>query len=95
MVAEVGGAQWVTARAVAPLDRLVGWCFPLLSPGGTLVAIKGAAAAAEATTHQRAIDRLGGSTAVVKQFEVGGGEEPVTAVLVARERLSRSMKGRS
>ena len=26
----VGGADWVTARAVAPLDRLVGWCLPLL-----------------------------------------------------------------
>jgi 16S rRNA (guanine527-N7)-methyltransferase len=31
----------VTARAVAPLDRLVGWALPFLRPGGTLHAIKG------------------------------------------------------
>ncbi len=31
----------VTARAVAPLDRLAGWCAPYLRPGGTLHAIKG------------------------------------------------------
>lgn len=31
----------VTARAVAPLDRLVGWCAPYLKPGGHLFAIKG------------------------------------------------------
>jgi 16S rRNA (guanine527-N7)-methyltransferase len=31
----------VTARAVAPLERLVGWTLPFLRPGGTLHAIKG------------------------------------------------------
>jgi 16S rRNA (guanine527-N7)-methyltransferase len=31
----------VTARAVAPLSRLVGWCAPYLRSGGTLHAIKG------------------------------------------------------
>lgn len=30
-----------TARAVAPLDRLVGWVVPALTPGGQLWAIKG------------------------------------------------------
>ena len=29
------GADVVTARAVAPLARLAGWCLPLLRPGGT------------------------------------------------------------
>ena len=43
------GADWapvdvVTARAVAPLDRLLGWTVPLLAPGGRLVALKGASA---------------------------------------------------
>lgn len=43
----------VTARAVAPLDRLIGWTVPLLSPGGRLVALKGTTAqdeVAEAAT---------------------------------------------
>jgi len=36
-----GSFDVVTARAVAPLSRLVGWCAPYLRPGGTLHAIKG------------------------------------------------------
>ncbi len=32
---------WVTARAVAPLDRLWRWSRPLLCPGGRLLAFKG------------------------------------------------------
>ncbi len=32
----------VTARAVAPLDRLLPWALPFLRPGGLLFAIKGA-----------------------------------------------------
>jgi 16S rRNA (guanine527-N7)-methyltransferase len=40
-------AEVVTARAVAPLEKLVGWCLPLLAPGGRMLALKGEAAAAE------------------------------------------------
>lgn len=31
----------VTSRAVAPLDRLLGWSMPLVAPTGSLVAMKG------------------------------------------------------
>ena len=37
----------VIARAVAPLERLVGWALPLMRPGGQLLAIKGDQAAVE------------------------------------------------
>lgn len=37
----------VTARAVAPLDRLIGWTVPLLTPGGRLAALKGSTAQEE------------------------------------------------
>jgi 16S rRNA (guanine527-N7)-methyltransferase len=37
-------ADVVTARAVAPLGRLLGWTIPLLRPGGRLVALKGSSA---------------------------------------------------
>lgn len=37
----------VTARAVAPLNRLLGWTIPLLRPGGLLVALKGGSAETE------------------------------------------------
>ncbi|MCW5951737.1 MAG: 16S rRNA (guanine(527)-N(7))-methyltransferase RsmG [Propionibacteriaceae bacterium] len=34
----------VTCRAVAPLPRLLGWCLPLVLPGGRLLALKGSSA---------------------------------------------------
>jgi 16S rRNA (guanine527-N7)-methyltransferase len=43
----VGAVDVVTARAVAPLPRLVGWCRGLLRPGTQLVALVGARALAE------------------------------------------------
>jgi 16S rRNA (guanine527-N7)-methyltransferase len=54
----VGSAQFVTARAVAPLDRLVRWSFPLLRPGGSLLAVKGASAESEITEHQQFLTRM-------------------------------------
>ncbi len=37
-----GAFDIVTARAVAPLERLLGWTMPFLVPGGLLYAVKGA-----------------------------------------------------
>lgn len=37
-----GTFDLVTARAVAPLDRLLPWTIPFLRPGGLLFAVKGA-----------------------------------------------------
>lgn len=37
-----GAFDIVTARAVAPLERLLGWTMPFLAPGGLLYAVKGA-----------------------------------------------------
>lgn len=37
-----GDFTLATARAVAPLDRLIPWVVPLLGPGGRLYAVKGA-----------------------------------------------------
>jgi 16S rRNA (guanine527-N7)-methyltransferase len=45
----------VTARAVAPLERLVPWALPLLSPGGRLVALKGRSVQDEV---ERAVPRM-------------------------------------
>ena len=49
----------VTARAVAPLDRLAQWALPLCRPGGELLALKGAAADAELCAAEPALRRLG------------------------------------
>ncbi|MCZ2858813.1 16S rRNA (guanine(527)-N(7))-methyltransferase RsmG [Blastococcus sp. VKM Ac-2987] len=47
VVTAVGRVDVVTARAVAPLPRLVGWCRGLLRPGAQLVALVGARALEE------------------------------------------------
>lgn len=54
-------AAVVTARALAPLDRLLDWTWPLVGPSGTLLAIKGANAERELATHARILptDRVG------------------------------------
>jgi 16S rRNA (guanine527-N7)-methyltransferase len=49
----------VTARAVAPLDRLAAMAVGLLKPGGIVLAVKGARASAEARDAKAALDRLG------------------------------------
>lgn len=93
----VGDAAWVTARAVAPLDRLVRWCLPLLRPGGRLLAIKGTTAETEVATHGAAITRLGGVE--VQTIHCGSGviAEPTAVVVVRRgeTRVGRVTKGRS
>jgi 16S rRNA (guanine527-N7)-methyltransferase len=51
----VGSSPFVTARAVAPLDKLVRWSFPLLVVGGRLLAMKGDRAEAELVEHAAAL----------------------------------------
>jgi 16S rRNA (guanine527-N7)-methyltransferase len=59
---EVAGklaADVVTARAVAPLDRLAGLAAGLVRPGGLILAIKGAAAEDEVAQARPVLRRLG------------------------------------
>jgi 16S rRNA (guanine527-N7)-methyltransferase len=86
IVGKITLADVVTARAVAPLDRLAAWCLPLTEVGGRLLAIKGASATEEVATHQAAIGRLGGGTPTVRQCGEGLLDEPTTVVEVVRER---------
>jgi 16S rRNA (guanine527-N7)-methyltransferase len=87
---DVGGDRYaadvVTARAVAPLDRLAGWCLPLAAVGGRLLAVKGATAAGEVAQHRQAVTRLGGSEPAVRLCGVGIVEPPATVVEIVRER---------
>ena len=79
-------ADVVTARAVAPLDRLAGWCLPLLRIDGTMLALKGASAAEEITAHGDAVARLGGGAPTIRRYGVGTLPEPTTVIEVVRER---------
>ena len=53
------GVDVVTARAVAPLDRLLGWTVPLLAPGGRLVVLKGSNAQDEVNAATTVAASLG------------------------------------
>jgi len=67
-----GSFDIVTARAVAPLGRLAGWCAPYLRPGGTLHAIKGERWAEELEEGRAAI---GQARLVVSATPAGEGPE--------------------
>jgi 16S rRNA (guanine527-N7)-methyltransferase len=48
-----GSYEVVVARALAPLDRLVGWCNPLRTDGGVILALKGESAGDEVAAAER------------------------------------------
>lgn len=82
-------ADVVTARAVAPMDRLMTWCFPLVRDGGSLLAMKGSRAQEEATDAAALIERLGGGAPEVLSAETILGVAPTTVVRVVRVRPAR------
>lgn len=88
---ELGDNDVVTARAVAPLGRLAGWCLPLVAPGGRLLAVKGVTAAAEAARDIIEVRASGG--APVEIVQCGGTivQPPTTVIVVPRlvQRVTR------
>jgi 16S rRNA (guanine527-N7)-methyltransferase len=77
-------ADVVTARAVAPLDRLAAWSLPLVVTGGRLLALKGESAADEVAAHRAAIVRAGGGEPVVRRCGEGVLDVPTTVVEIER-----------
>lgn len=82
-------AEIVTARALAPLDRLAGWCLPLVRLGGRVLALKGESAAAELDEHTAAIRRQGAGYLAIHQCGADRLEQPTTVVEIRRERSAR------
>ncbi|MPZ61167.1 MAG: 16S rRNA (guanine(527)-N(7))-methyltransferase RsmG [Propionibacteriales bacterium] len=75
-----GSFDAVTARAVAPLDRLVRWCLPRCRSGGRLVAMKGAKAEAELEACVPTLRRMDARSWRVRDFTLSTVD--VTAVAV-------------
>lgn len=71
----------VTARAVAALPELVELAFPLLAPGGSLIAWKRGDLADEVAAAQRAVVALGGGTIEGVPVDVSGLEGHVLVVI--------------
>jgi len=78
--------QWpaVLARAVASLPELIELAFPLLAPGGCLIAWKRGALADEVTAAQRAMNALGGGSLEGVPVDLPGLEGHVLVVVTRR-----------
>lgn len=76
------GVDVVTARAVAPLAKLLGWTVPLLRNGGSLVALKGSSVSSELAEAAPVAAALG-----IKDLRIAvcgqGVVEPATTVVLA------------
>jgi 16S rRNA (guanine527-N7)-methyltransferase len=77
--------DFVVARAVAPLDRLIGWCNPLRAAGGVILALKGESAADEiaAAKPQLKADRLKAEVLTVRAHPDA---DPATVVRLSEQR---------
>lgn len=75
-------ADVVTARAVAPLGRLAGWCLPLLRSGGTLLALKGARAEEELIAAEPVLRRMCATAWRIAAMGLDVLEHPTTVVVV-------------
>jgi len=73
----------VTARALAPLSRLLGWAMPLVAPTGVLLAMKGSSAAREIEEAGPVLRRLQCATPVLEELRAEDGESTATVVRVA------------
>lgn len=74
----------VTARAVAPLERLLPWTVSLIAVGGSLVALKGSSAADEIAATVEVARSLGMSPLDVHTVGDGVVDPPTTVVVGTR-----------
>jgi 16S rRNA (guanine527-N7)-methyltransferase len=84
VVRTVGPVDVVTARAVAPLPRLVGWCRGLLRPGAQLIALVGARAAADVPALVPQLEAAGMREVHTRSVGVGLGPAATTVVVMTR-----------
>ncbi len=88
-------ADVVASRALAPLDRLAGWCLPLAAVGGRIMAMKGSSAADEIAAHNGAVRRIGGSAPILRVYGAETLPTPTTVVEIVRERVVGLARGRA
>ncbi|MFF0573214.1 16S rRNA (guanine(527)-N(7))-methyltransferase RsmG [Streptosporangium saharense] len=81
-----------SARAVAPLDRLLKWSLPLLREGGELLALKGERAAEELADAEEQLRTSGVRTAELVSVGHGKVEPPATLIRVVAGRTSGEVR---
>jgi 16S rRNA (guanine527-N7)-methyltransferase len=92
VVRTVGPVDVVTARAVAPLPRLVGWCRGLLTPGAQLIALVGARAAAEVPGLVPELEAAGMRDVHTRAVGAELGAAATTVVVMTRGGAPRSAR---
>lgn len=84
----------VTARALAPLERLARWCAPLVRPGGLLAAVKGESAQGELEEASSTLQAVGATAARVETYGDDVMEFPTrVVVMTVTSRVSGSPDG--
>lgn len=86
-------ADAVTARAVAPLDRLAGWTLPLLRQDGALLALKGDRSVTELEEARDALGRLGGDQGEVLEAGTVDGLGTTSVVRIRRAAPAVARRG--
>jgi 16S rRNA (guanine527-N7)-methyltransferase len=85
---DLGGSfDLVTARAVAPLSRLLPWTIPFLRPGGVLCAVKGERWHEELRAAEPLLGRLGARVLATPDDLPEPGPEAVTPRLLLLSRV--------
>jgi 16S rRNA (guanine527-N7)-methyltransferase len=72
----------VTARAVAPLERLASWTLPLLRPAGRLLAIKGQSVSEELRESAASLAKMSAASWTVEEVGVGLVDPPTRVVVI-------------
>lgn len=75
-------ADIVCSRAVARLDRLLGWSLPLVRPGGYVLALKGASAQDELDEVSAHLRRARVVSSEVLRCGIGVVDPPATAIRI-------------
>jgi 16S rRNA (guanine527-N7)-methyltransferase len=93
---ELGEWDVVTARAVARLGRLAGWCLPLVEPGGRLLALKGSSAGEEVARDAAAVRSAGAGEVSIVECGAAVVRPPTTVVVMPRrtQRATRTVGAR-
>jgi 16S rRNA (guanine527-N7)-methyltransferase len=86
--------DFVTSRAVAPLDKLTRWTAPLLRVDGVMLALKGDRAQAEIDEHGGLMMSIGVVDAKVMRCGVEYLDPPATVVVARRSAQPRLRQGK-
>lgn len=79
----------VTARAVAPMERLARWTLPLIRPHGLLLALKGEAVDEELRESAALLETMGAESWTVERVGDSVVEPPTVVAVVRRDATPR------